>query len=190
MTLLLLSFRRLLAATLIALTATAHGQSPAVTRVTADYRPPDVVLTRADGARVHFLREIDDGRPVILNFIFASCSAVCPTMSRTFAAAQARLAGEEVHLISISMDPESDTPLRLRDYARRYGAGPDWQFYTGSLEESVTLQKAFLAWRGDKMNHGPLTFIRRAPGAPWVRLEGFATPDDIVREYRLTVAGR
>jgi protein SCO1/2 len=54
----------------------------------------------------------------------------------------------------------------------------------------IPFQKAFDAYRGDKMNHLPVTFVRLAPGKPWVRLDGFATPDDIVREYRTLVAAK
>lgn len=172
--------------------AHCHG-SPTGTawdKTTASYRLPDVSLIRADGARVSLRKEIDDGKPVILNFIFTSCTTICPVMSQTFAQVQSRLEdGGKVHLISISIDPEQDTPAQLLLYARKFGAGPQWTFYTGTPEASISLQKAFDAYRGDKMNHVPATFLRAAPGKPWVRLEGFASPDDVVKEYhQLTAA--
>jgi protein SCO1/2 len=165
---------------------------PAWHRTTARYRVPDVGLVRADGARVRLRREIDDGQPVILNFVFTSCAAVCPVMSATFAQLQRRLAADraQAHLISISIDPEEDTPERLRDYARSLHAGPQWSFYTGTLEASIAAQRAFDAYRGDKMNHVPVTFLRVAPDQPWVRLEGFASAEAIVAEYRRLRAGR
>jgi protein SCO1/2 len=61
---------------------------------------------------------------------------------------------------------------------------------TGSTEDSLAIQRAFDAWRGDKMNHVPLTFLRAAPGQPWVRLEGFVSPDQLVAEYRSIVPRR
>jgi protein SCO1/2 len=165
---------------------------PAWQRTTARYRIPDVGLVRADGARVRLRRELDDGKPVILNFVFTSCAAVCPVMSATFAQLQRRLADDpgQAHLISISIDPEEDTPERLRDFARSLHAGPQWSFYTGTLEASIAAQRAFDAYRGDKMNHVPVTFLRAAPDQPWVRLEGFATAEAIVAEYRQLRAGR
>lgn len=172
----------------------APGSSPeAVTRSTAVYALPDVVLTRADGTRVRFLREVGDGRPVILNFVFTSCSTDCPVMTRTFADVQSRLerAGAPVRMISIAMDPQEDTPPRLRAYAKLHGAGPRWNFYTGSYDASLALQKSFGAWRDDKeMVPLPLTFIRRRPNEPWVRIEGLATPDQILAEFRHSVAAR
>jgi protein SCO1/2 len=100
------------------------------------------------------------------------------------------LLGEDLKktkLVSISIDPEYDTPPRLRDYAKKFSALPQWRHYTGTREASLAVQKAFHAYRGDKMNHFPVTFLRGAPRRPWIRLEGFATPDVLAREYREAV---
>jgi len=161
-------------------------------RTTQSYQLPDLALVRDDGTAVRFPADIDDGRPVVLNFIYTTCTAICPMLSQTLAAFQRKLGPDVagVHMVSISIDPEQDTPAQLADYAKRYGAGPQWTHYTGTLEASLEVQKAFQAYYGDKMNHRPVTFLRRAPGQPWVRLEGFTTPDDLVREYRqLVTAG-
>ncbi|HEX6364232.1 MAG TPA: SCO family protein [Albitalea sp.] len=149
---------------------------------------PRVSLVRQDGRKVELPADIDDGRPVFLNFIYTTCTAICPPMSMVFAAFQEALGAErdKVRLVSVSIDPEQDTPKRLDAYAKRFGAGPQWTFYTGSLEASVAVQKAFAVWRGDKMNHTPLTLVRAAPGQPWVRLDGFATPEQLLAEYRRT----
>ena len=66
-------------------------------------------------------------------------------------------------MVSISIDPEYDTPEALNAYARRFDAGPQWEFLTGSLDDSIAVQKAFDADRGDKMNHAPLTLFRATP---------------------------
>jgi protein SCO1/2 len=94
------------------------------------------------------------------------------------------LVGTEAKMVSISIDPEFDTPQRLREYALKFGATPQWQHYTGSRQAVLAVQKAFNVYRGDKMNHFAVTFLRGAPAQPWVRLEGFATPEDLAREYR------
>jgi len=164
----------------------------AVKRSTADYQLPALKLVRNDGQTTLFPNEIDDGRPVILDFIYTSCTAVCPLTSQVFSQVQSILAEDhqKVHLVSISIDPEYDTPERLTAYARKFKADAQWQHYTGTLETSIAMQKAFDAYRGDKMNHIPLTFIRAAPGKPWVRLDGFASPDEVVHEYHLLVANK
>jgi protein SCO1/2 len=107
-------------------------------------------------------------------------------MSAIFARVQTELGSDSARLrmISISIDPEHDTPEALSAYARRFGAGPQWQFLTGSLDDSIVVQKAFDADRGDKMNHAPLTLFRATPEAQWVRYEGFATAAELVKECR------
>ncbi len=165
---------------------------PGVSRTRVVYETPEVKLVRADGERVSLARELDDGRPVLLNFIFTTCSSVCPLASQTFAEFRDRLGTQVsgVHLMSISIDPEQDTPARLREYARKYHAGPEWQYYTGSLDASLAVQRAFDVYRGDKMSHTAVTLMRAAPGKPWLRIEGFVTPDDLLRDYRSLLAAR
>ena len=170
----------------------AHGDASSISRSTVLYRAPAVQLVRDDGRHVSLQQEMDDGRPVILNFIFTSCSSICPLASQTFAQFQRKLGAESnsVHLMSISIDPEEDTPARLAEYARKYGAGPEWQHYTGSLTASIAAQRAFDVFRGDKMSHTPVTLMRVAPGKPWLRIEGFVTPDDLLQDYRALLAAK
>ncbi len=175
--------------------AVAVGQPqavPGVSRARVNYETPAVALVRADGERVSLPRELDDGRPVLLNFIFTTCSSVCPLASQTFAEFRDRLGAQVsgVHLVSISIDPEQDTPARLREYSRKYHAGPEWQYYTGTLDASIAVQRAFDVYRGDKMSHTAVTLMRAAPGKPWLRIEGFVTPDDLLRDYRSLLAAR
>lgn len=164
-----------------------HRADPSpVIRSTANYIVPDVTVVRADGAKVSFSHELDDGRPVLLQFVYTTCTTVCPLTSQVFADVQSELRHERnsAHLVSISIDPEQDTAERLEEHARKFGAGPQWQHYTSSVQASVAIQRAFNVYRGDKMNHLPVTFIRIAPGQRWLRLEGFATAGEVVREYR------
>ncbi len=159
-----------------------HHMAMEATRTSAAYSVPDVELVRDDGKTVQLTRELDDGRPVVLTFVFTSCTTICPMISATLAQLQRRLgpARDQVHIVSISIDPEFDTPARLREYATKFGAGPEWQHYGGSLDASRTVQRAFGAYRGEKMNHAPTTLVRTHPGAEWVRFDGFATADELL----------
>jgi protein SCO1/2 len=161
-----------------------------VSRSTVSYETPPVTMVRADGKRVLLPRELDDGRPVLLNFIFTTCSSICPLTSRTLEEFQRKLGTQasKVHLMSISIDPEQDTPARLSEYAHKFHAGPEWQYYTGTLEASLAAQKAFDVYRGEKMSHTPVTLMRSAPGKPWLRIEGFVTPDELVDDYQKLLA--
>jgi protein SCO1 len=152
----------------------------------AHYTVPGVRLIRDDGAAVMLPAEMNDGRAVVLNFIFTSCGSTCPLMSAMLSQFQQQLGPDisNVHLMSISVDPEEDTPARLREYARKFHAGPHWQHYTGTVDASLAVQKAFNVWRGDKMSHAPVTFIRIAPDQPWLRVEGFVLPSELLQDYR------
>jgi protein SCO1/2 len=167
----------------------AHRQMIAntdVRRTVVGYVVPHLTLVRDDGASVLLDNELNDGRPVVLNFIFTSCTTICPLTSQVFSILQRKLDNDRgrVHLVSISIDPEQDTPARLRAYAARFRAGGEWQHYTGTLQASILAQQAFDVYRGDKANHAPVTLVRSASGNSWVRLDGFATADDLLTEVR------
>ena len=172
------------------LAAVAADSRIAVT--TMSYHVPDVLLTRDDGKRVSLPDELNDGRAVVLNFIFTTCSSLCPLSSQTFAQFQRKLGPESrnVHLVSISTDPEQDTPARLREYAKKFGARPGWEHYTGTLEASVATQRAFDAYLGDKMSHAPVTWIRAAHDTTWHRVDGFLTPAQLLHEFHRAAESR
>ncbi|MBM2775037.1 SCO1/SenC family protein [Burkholderia territorii] len=167
-----------------------HAVMPGTVHTMVQYAAPAVQLVRDDGRTVSLVKELDDGRPVILTFVYTSCTTICPMISQTLEQLQGELGADrdKVHIMSISIDPEADTPERLRSYAARFGAGPEWQHYTGTVDASVAAQRAFNVYRGDKMNHTPVTFVRAAPGQPWLRIDGFATPTELLAAYRDVVA--
>jgi len=153
-------------------------------RTKDSYQYQNLYVTDMSGSENSFDAFIDDSRPVIINFIFTTCTTICPIQAATFAQVQRKLGGDAgtVAMISISIDPEYDTPARLREYAERFRAGPQWQFLTGSLQTMIDVQKSFDAYNGAKMNHRPLTLIK-APGVKeWIRLDGMASAADIVSE--------
>jgi protein SCO1/2 len=63
-------------------------------------------------------------------------------------------------------------------------------FLTGGLADIVSVQRAFDAYRGHKMNHAPLTFLRAFPGAPWTRLDGILSAAELEREARSILPSR
>jgi protein SCO1/2 len=162
------------------------------TRSIIEYEVPDVRLVRDDGKTVKLRAVLDAGRTVVLSFIYTTCTTVCPVSSATLANLQGKLGvgNSKVQLVSISIDPDEDTPARLGEYARKFGAGPNWRHYTGTTEASITVQRAFDAYRGDKMNHEPDMYIRKAGAHSWVRLRGFATADDLLAETGAVVASK
>jgi len=164
-------------------------ESKTYSRSLHDYQLPDLEVVNMAGEKTRLLDELNPGNPVMVNFIFTTCTTICPVMIATFAQVQSELGAESdgVHMISFSIDPEHDTPERLREYAGRFNAGPQWQFLTGSLANSVAIQRAFDVYRGNKMNHEPTYLMKGAEGNTWVRIDGLASAADIVTEYHRLV---
>lgn len=138
------------------------------------YAAPEVTLVDQRGRAVKLKELLDSGRPVVLDFIFTSCRSICPVLSASFVSLQ-REVGDGVDYISISIDPEYDTPAVLAAYAERFRVGPRWSLLTGKAADVVAVQKAFAAFSGGKESHRPLTFVRAAGSREWTRYEGFPT---------------
>lgn len=155
-------------------------------RNVSPYNIDGLSLVRMDEQKVSLADELKTDEPVLLNFIFTSCATVCPVLSATFSQFQNKLGSEveKIKMVSISIDPEYDTPTKLREYAAKFDAGPQWQFYTGTISQSEGAQRAFDAYRGGKMSHIPLTFLRASKDQPWIRLEGFTSAIELLDEYR------
>ena len=163
----------------------APEQRGVTSRTVDSYSIPDVKLVDMNRTQVSLREVLDDKSPVILNFIYTSCTAICPVTTATFQQVQQELGAgrDKVRMVTISIDPENDTPARLKEYASRYSVGPQWKILTGTVENSIAVQRAFGVYSGDKMNHKPVTFLRpKGADKPWVRLDGFASASDIVNE--------
>jgi protein SCO1/2 len=160
-------------------------------RSVRSYSIPDVVLVDADARRVRLRDLLAADEPVMVNFIFTTCTTICPVMTRVFGELPSYLgdAAAEVRLVSISIDPENDTPATLKSYAKQFGAGKRWSLLTGRVEDINDVQRAFGTYTGDKMSHEPLTLMRSGRGKQWVRIDGFASPDQLAGEYRRMMQG-
>lgn len=160
------------------------------TRSVHRYALPAVTLLDQDGRAVPLARALADDAPLAVNFVFTTCTTICPVMSATFADLRRRLGAEArgVRLVSISIDPAHDRPGRLKEYARRFHAGEGWSFYTGTEAEIASVVAAFQALEGDKTNHRPVTLLRRPGTDAWVRIDGLAGGQDLARELRALLA--
>lgn len=182
-------------AAVLALLACLHGslgsasQQGNISRSVEDYLPPSVSLVRADGRAVQFASLVDGSRPVVLEFFYTSCTTICGMQSATLSHAQAEL-GRNAVLVSISIDPEYDTPARLSAYASNFKPGPNWYMLTGRRADIMKILTAFDArpYGDNKMLHQPFIFIRPASGRQWVRLEGMVNSRQIVSEFRQALA--
>jgi protein SCO1/2 len=146
----------------------------------------DIPLIDSENRTTSLRDAVASDGPVFVNFIFTSCTTVCPVMSAGFAQLQNALGAERdrVRLVSISIDPDVDTVATLRAYASRYRAGASWRFLTGSRASVEAAQQAFGAYRGDKSNHAPATYFRRGPDGPWDAVNGLSSAEALLGLYR------
>jgi protein SCO1/2 len=105
-------------------------------------------------------------------------------MTATFAQMRRELgeAGDQLRLVSISIDPEYDRPETLKAYAEQFRAGAGWDFLTGDSEDIVRVLKSFDSYAGSKMNHQPVTLLKRPGSSSWTRIDGLASGKDLADE--------
>ncbi len=154
-------------------------------RTLEKYTIPDVTLINQDGKTIALKQYLDTDKNVVLEFIFATCTTICPILSIGLTNLQKQL-GDEVggaQLVSISIDPEHDTPRVMKEYLKRYNAGPGWDFFTGSLEDINRTMRAFDAYVADKMGHRPLIFLHAPKAETWVRIDGLMGGRELKKEY-------
>lgn len=155
---------------------------------------PDTVLTDHNGKAVRFKADAMADRLVVINFVYTTCTTVCPVQSALFADLQQRLgerSGREVSLISVSVDPLRDTPPRLKEFAARYKAGPGWRFLTGSRQAVDEVLKAFDVYTPNFADHPAAVLVGDPRSGEWVRYFGFPGTNQILgRITELHAAGQ
>ena len=145
---------------------------------------PDVVLLDQDGRKVRFYTDLIKGKVVIINFVFTSCTIVCPPLGANFARIQTALGerlGKDVHLISITRDPEMDTPAKLRTWGAKFGARPGWTLVTG---EKAQIDVVLLALIGDiarKGEHSAIVLVGSDARGVWKQDYGLAAPARLLK---------
>jgi protein SCO1/2 len=155
-----------------------------VVRSEKEFTIPATPLMRQDGTKTTLQKELEGNKPTVLAFFYTSCTTVCPVTSQILSSTQDLLGNDlqGARILSITVDPEHDTPARLTAYSQKFGAKPQWQMYTGTQQNSLAVQKVFGAYRGDKMNHVPLIFVNAGGKKTWVQLQGFPSAEQVVKE--------
>lgn len=155
-------------------------------RTTETYTMPDVTLINQDGRKVRFKNLIESNKPVVVDFIYGTCTTICPILSAGYTNLQNKLGPDsnKVQLISISIDPENDTPKVMKEYLQRYRAKPGWDFLSGNRKDINRVMNAFNSYFRNKMDHKALTFIRMPADGKWVRLYGLISSTEFVAEFK------
>ncbi len=145
---------------------------------------PDVTVYDQDGHKLNFFSDLVKGKTVAINFIFTTCTTICPPLAASFRRVQVEMGdrvGSDIRLISISVDPVTDVPARLKAFGAKFKAGPGWTFVTASRSDMDTLLKALGAAVSDKNDHTPMMLIGNEPAGFWTRTYGLAPTASIVR---------
>jgi cytochrome oxidase Cu insertion factor (SCO1/SenC/PrrC family) len=144
----------------------------------------DVELIDQDGRRVRLYSDLLKGKVVVINTFFTTCDATCPMLAAGFAKIQKWLGdrlGKDVYLISISVDPETDTPPRLKEYAAKFNAHPGWFFLTGDKKNVDFALEKFGQVLEKKNDHLNLFYIGNEKTGLWKKAFGLANGDELIK---------
>ena len=141
------------------------------------------MLINQNGESVRFYSDLLKNRVVVINTFFTECVTVCPLLNRNMQAVQDRLGdrlNRDVLLLSISVDPATDTPARIKEYAQRFHARPGWVFLTGKKENvEFVLQKL-----GQKVesrdDHSTVFIIGNDRTHLWKKALGVAKQEELI----------
>ncbi len=153
----------------------------------------DGVLLTQDDERVSFVNDVIADRIVVMDFVYTTCTTVCPVLSAILGQVQERLSdqlGPELHLVSVSVDPVRDTPARLKAYAASHRAGPAWIWVTGEKTEVDEVLRGLGAYTPDFEDHPSMVLVGDARSGTWKRFFGFPGPDKIVAAVEELQAAR
>lgn len=148
-----------------------------------DVRLLDLELVDRNGKPVKFESEAIADRIVAINFVYTTCTTICPVLSALFTQVQDQLGarlGNEVWLVSMSIDPIRDTPRRMAAEAQKFGAGPGWLWLTGQKNLVDRVLVGLGAYTPVFEDHPSMILIGDARRGVWRRIFGFPAPDDIV----------
>jgi protein SCO1/2 len=143
----------------------------------------DVELLDQDGRKVRFYSDMLKGKTVVINAFFTTCTSVCPPMNRNLEKVQEALGdrlGKDVFIVSISVDPTTDTPPRLKEYAQRFHAKPGWTFLTGKKENVDWALYKVGQYVESKDDHTTVIIIGNEATGLWKKALGMAKPTELI----------
>ena len=141
-------------------------------------------LVMQDGKTVRFYTDVLKGKVIVINCFFATCQGSCLPMNRNFEKIQQALGdrvGKDVFLVSITVDPEMDTPAQLKKYADKLHARSGWLFLTGSKANVDLVHQKLGQYVADKQAHVNIVIIGNERTGLWKKAFGLASADEIVK---------
>lgn len=149
------------------------------------YDIPDVILLNQNGDKVALRTLLSLNKPVLIEFFYTRCPSISRIISRNLAKFQNAIIAEsgDIQLISISIDPEFDTPSMLKAYGKQYQAKPGWDFLTGDREDIKRVLMGFNVYSSNRMRHEPIVLLKSPSDDHWVRIHGILGSDELLAEY-------
>ena len=144
----------------------------------------DVELLNQDGTKMRFYSDLLKGRTVVIIPFFTTCTGVCPQMNRNMAKIQEALGGrlgKQVYLISITVDPVTDTPARLKEYAAKFHARPGWYFITGTQENVNFALNKIGQYVADKNDHTSMMIVGNEATGLWKKAFALGQAEELIK---------
>ena len=164
--------------------AKTESAAPGATLSPARKYFSDVELINQDGQKLRFYSDVLKDKVVVINTFFTTCTSVCPPMNRNLERIQETLGdrlGKDAWLVSISVDPERDTPPRLKDYGQRFHARPGWIFLTGKKENVDWALYKLGQYVETKDDHTTIIIIGNEKTGLWKKAFGLAKPEELMK---------
>jgi protein SCO1/2 len=146
---------------------------------------PNVQLVDHNGRTVRFYDDLLRGKVVAINFVYTTCTEICPLDIAQMRRVQQILGdrvGEDIYFYSISINPERDTPAQLRRTMQTYDVGPGWTFLTGTVADVDELQRRFgiePAERGNLGEHEASVIMGNEATGQWIKRTSFENPQNL-----------
>jgi protein SCO1/2 len=144
----------------------------------------DRLLVDHNGQEVKFVTDVISDNIVVMDFVYTTCTTICPVLSALFTQVQQKLGddvGADVRLVSMSVDPVRDTPQRLKAYSSKHRAGDGWLWLTGPKADVDDVLTGLGAYTSNFEDHPSMVLIGDGRTGEWKRLFGFPNPDRIVQ---------
>jgi len=153
----------------------------------------DTRLLDQDGREVRFYTDALRGKIVLISFLYTSCTDICPILMHNLSDVQNSLGdrfGKDVFFVSISVDPEDDTPEELKKYAERYETKPGWTFLTGPKKDVDAVIRRFGEFQEDFEDHSMTFVLGDVKNARWSKMRGDQPPEILLPRVRALLAWR
>jgi protein SCO1/2 len=132
-----------------------------------------------NGEEFHFYPGMTHGHIWAFNTIFTTCTTICPLVGAKVAKLEKELGPKpgKFQIVSISVDPVTDTPARLREWAQRFQAGPDWKLLTGPPRDVDLVLKTLGLYTSAKESHSFAMLVGGEDG--WTLTTALLPPRDL-----------